>query len=267
MQFVPKGAASRRQMVVFALALCVMAGALGVGVVLDGRSAFGEQPEVEQPNGADKPIQATDSQKKQDKTKALLEEISDAIEAYRDIEIVGTDVAVAQKKTAACEKLMKKFEGRDLLVALPIANVSAGSSGVEFLFGTKESITLFRWRNTPKDGGGNTRQWRDDLVLTVLKPSIHARNRKTGQSVEVKPIRKTTGRFGPPQHYTIHGTEADLPADQEIEALTVILLKEDALKIDENWTLEISGKIRVSLANGSQPHRIQKTPQQRFQFD
>jgi hypothetical protein len=210
-----------------------------LGVSGFGGCAFAQEekkePKKEPQKGEGKKTQETESQKRKAKTKVLLEEISKAIEEYSDTDFEGTDVAIREKRAIALEKLSKKFEGREISVALPIENVSEDAGGQWFRSGAKTTIDLFTW-----EGG---------FCLRVLKPTIRARNLETGQSIEVKPLRQPSTR----PYYTIHTGDGDLPVDCELRVLTVKLAKEDALKIDDKWTLEISGKVQFSPGYGGLP--------------
>ena len=88
----------------------------------------------------------------------------------------------------------------------------------------------------------NLFEWQDGFWLDVLKPTIRVRNQETGQSIEVKALRPSS--YGQPS-FTIHTEGVDLPTNRALCALTVKVAKEDALKIDDKWTLEISGKVQL----------------------
>ena len=198
------------------------------GVSGSGSCAYAEEEEKEPQKGEGKKAQETEPQKRQRKTKALLEEISKAIEKYSDTNFEGTDVVIQKNRADALEELTKKFEGREISVALPIENVVSATnsySGVqEFRSGAKTAIRLFGWPG---------------FSLAVLKPTISARNKETGKSIEMKPLQSTLG-------YIIRTGDIDLPADDSLRAITVKLAKEDALRIDDKWTLEISGTIQLN---------------------
>ena len=200
-----------------------------------GRCVFAEEPQ--------KVEEKTELQKKRDKTRALLEEISKAVEEYDDIEFEGTDITIRENRTAALKKLTKKFEGREISVVFPIENVSKHfSEGETYRSGMEATITLFTFQYG--SGSGSGRDVRRQFHLDLVKSTVRIRNQE-GQSVEVKPVRPMDGYYIP-SIYTVHLGDANLPVDSPLKALTMKIAKENALKIDDKWTLEISGKTRLS---------------------
>ena len=103
-----------------------------------------EQQKKEPQKGEGKKTQETESQKRQGKTKALLEKISKAIEEYGDTDFDGTDVVIREKRASALEKLTKKFKGREINVVFPIKNVSEhGDYGRRSFFLVRRQCSTF----------------------------------------------------------------------------------------------------------------------------
>ncbi len=165
-------------------------------------------------NGGGEKTDETRSQRKLGKSKALLEEIGKAIAEYHGTEFVGTAVQVGEKRAIALDKLTKKFEGREVYVALPIKNVTgfAGSMCQVIYRNATTTIVLFRWQ------GGS--------YLRVLEPTIKARNQETGKLIEVMPLENQLRL----PSFAIFVGGVDLPVACEVRSLAVAVAREDARK-------------------------------------